>query len=347
MSDAPQRLDHVRRTAIYGGLFAVSAVAAICVVAAYIFVGEHNSRFLTILIGVGVTALAAFFAALYLFIRSLVDLVLKLEANTFRIYDTVRDLTALQNENQKHLSVIAENVQLTDTVRSIMHRDRERTALRLAINEEIIRGDLEAAYALVEQLEARHGYKNEAARLRKEVDLSSQREQSEKVHEAVVRVHTHLDAQEWDPARRAMDRLLSLHPDNSEVRDLPRLFTIRRSEHKRRLLKEWDDAVQRNEVDRGIAILRELDQYLTKNEAAALQESARGVFRTKLHNLGLQFSLAVTEHNWRGALDVGREIISEFPNSRMAAEVRERMHVLSKRAIDMSDEQEAFAVSQE
>jgi len=91
-------------------------------------------------------------------------------------------------------------------------------------------------------------------------------------------------------------------------------------------------SVQRNEVDRGIALLRQLDQYLTPNEAAALEESARGVFRAKLHNLGVQFSLAVTEHNWRDAIDAGKQIIDEFPNTRMAREVNERMHVLTKRA---------------
>jgi hypothetical protein len=97
-------------------------------------------------------------------------------------------------------------------------------------------------------------------------------------------------------------------------------------------LKEWDQAVQRNEVDRGIAILKELDHYLTPNEAAALQESARGVFRAKLHNLGVQFSLAVSESNWAEALRVGEQIQAEFPNSRMATEVRDRIHLLAKRA---------------
>jgi outer membrane protein assembly factor BamD (BamD/ComL family) len=44
------------------------------------------------------------------------------------------------------------------------------------------------------------------------------------------------------------------------------------------------------------------------------------------------FSLAVSDHNWREALEVGRQIVEEFPNSRMAHEVTERMQVLTKRA---------------
>ena len=144
-----------------------------------------------------------------------------------------------------------------------------------------------------------------------------------------------MGAHDWDRARRMMDRLMSSHPENDEVKALPQAFHRAWNEHKRRLLKEWDQAVQRNDVDGGIALLKELDHYLTPNEAAALQESARGVFRTKLHNLGVQFSLAVSESNWSEALRVGRQIQDEFPNTRMASEVRERIHVLAKRAGDV------------
>jgi hypothetical protein len=264
-----------------------------------------------------------------------IELVLKLEASTFRMYDVIRDLQANIAEQTKQLASISDSAQLSDMARSITHRVKERNALRLAINEELIKGDYEAAYALVEQLAERHGYKNEAARLREEVELSREREEYEKVHEAVERVRKRLSEQNWDAARRDMDRLLTALPDNPQVRELPKAFARARDEHKRRLLKDWDESVQRNDVDHGIAVLKELDQYLTPNEAAALEESARGVFRAKLHNMGVQFSLAVTENNWREALAVGHRIVEEFPNSRMAQEVRERMHVLTKRAQEM------------
>ena len=68
--------------------------------------------------------------------------------------------------------------------------------------------------------------------------------------------------------------------------------------------------------------------YLTPSEGLALQEAARDVFRTKLHNLGVQFSIAVTERQWTTALDVGQQIIEDFPNSRMAEEIREKLDVL-------------------
>lgn len=346
MADVPQRFEHVRRSSLLAGILALGGVAGLVIATVYyVFADAKDERFVTILLGVSVVSGALFMASLYLFLSGVVEVLVKVEGTTYRMYDTLRDLHLAYLAANKHLDVIAENVQLSDGVRALMNRDRERTALRLAINEEIIRGDIEAAYALVEQLEDRHGYKIEAARMRQEVDATCQRLNNHKVHEAVEQVRTLLDAQQWDNARRAMDRLLSNHPNNPEVRDLPRLFTVRRGEHKRRLLKEWDDAVRRNDVDRGITILKELDQYLTRNEAAALEESARGVFRTKLHNLGLQFSFAVSEHSWGEALDVGRQIVQEFPNSRMAQEVRDRLHVLEKRAEETAGEPEAVGAS--
>ena len=92
----------------------------------------------------------------------------------------------------------------------------------------------------------------------------------------------------------------------------------------------WDDAVKRQETDRSLDILRELDFYLTPNEGFALQEAARDVFRTKLHNLGVQFAIAVTEKRWVNALEIGEHIINDFPNSKMCEEIRGKLGILQQ-----------------
>jgi len=96
------------------------------------------------------------------------------------------------------------------------------------------------------------------------------------------------------------------------------------------LLAAWDEAVKRQQTDRSLDILKELDFYLSPNEALALQEAARDVFRTKLHNLGVQFALAVAEKQWVNALDVGQQIINDFPNSKMSEEIRGKLSVLQQ-----------------
>jgi hypothetical protein len=103
-----------------------------------------------------------------------------------------------------------------------------------------------------------------------------------------------------------------------------------KEEKKKALLSAWDEAVKRQETDRSLEILKSLDMYLTSNEALALQEAAKDVFRTKLHNLGVRFSMAVSDHHWGEALDVGQQIITEFPNSRMSEEIRGKLDILKQ-----------------
>ncbi|GAF72838.1 unnamed protein product, partial [marine sediment metagenome] len=100
---------------------------------------------------------------------------------------------------------------------------------------------------------------------------------------------------------------------------------------KKILLTAWDDAVKRQDTDRSLEILRELDLYLTPNEGLALQEAARDVFRNKLHNLGVQFSLAISEKRWGEAVETGEQIMHDFPNSRMAEEIREKWNILKQK----------------
>jgi hypothetical protein len=111
----------------------------------------------------------------------------------------------------------------------------------------------------------------------------------------------------------------------------------KKEDRKKILLTAWDDAVKRQVTDRSLEILRELDMYLTPNEGLALQEAAKDVFRNKLHNLGVQFSLAVSGRQWDKALQTGRQITRDFPNSKMAEEIREKWDVLKQKVAQKSD----------
>ena len=69
-------------------------------------------------------------------------------------------------------------------------------------------------------------------------------------------------------------------------------------------------------------MLKELDAYLTEDEAGPYREVARGVIGKARDNLGVQFKLAVQDRRWDRASQLGDRIIEQFPNSRMAGEVR-------------------------
>jgi hypothetical protein len=145
-------------------------------------------------------------------------------------------------------------------------------------------------------------------------------------------VDQHVRAERWGEASNAADRIAGLYPEDEEARRLPQEVRSRREQHKKRLLASWHEAVNRKDTDGGIEILKQLDAYLTPGEAQSLQESARGVFKDKLDHLRQEFTAAVQADHWNQALELAETIISDFPNTRIAQEVGEKLETLRQRA---------------
>ena len=231
------------------------------------------------------------------------------------------------------LQQISENVLISDAAKGVVSRTRDRELMTNAIQEDITNKDWEAAYQLLEQMQERFGYSNEAAEFRRLVDSERAKAIQAVIDQTRQQVDNLCATFNWSEAQTLLDGLARQFPQHPEVLHMAeQAVSQKQAEHKKRLLASWEEAVQNDEVDRGIELLRQLDQYLTSSEAAALAESARGVFKAKLQNLGVKFSIAVTEKNWSAALEAGRQIISEFPNSRMAEEVRGKLDILTKKS---------------
>ena len=230
------------------------------------------------------------------------------------------------------LKKLTDLTSLSDQAKSLIFRDREIEALRETVREDLMRQDYRTAEALIDAMENKFGYADEAGRLREEVAASRRATLAEKIDAAVSRIQQMIDRRDWARAGRESSRLLRLFPDDPKVASLPERVERARSQHKRELLQAYGEAVRKDDLDRSIATLRELDSYLTPQEAAALAESARGVFKAKLHQLGVQFAIRITDQQWAEAVAVGDTIIKEFPNSRMAQEVRDRIDLLRMHA---------------
>ncbi len=267
-----------------------------------------------------------------MWLHLLAAVVLKIEASLYRMETDVEQVRAAGAELRPVLQALAQDSQLTERAKSVLRRKEERQALRSAIHEGILQSDWETVYHLVEQMDKTFGMHEEAAALLREADHVRKVTIEHKIEEALQHIEGLFGRAEWDRARREIERLAKLVPDNPQVRVLPERMERARQQHKEELLAAWRAAVERNDIDQGISLLQRLDEYLTKEEATALAESARGVFKAKLVNLGVQFGLAVQEQRWREALEVGLQITEEFPNSRMAREVSEKLDVLRRRA---------------
>jgi hypothetical protein len=221
---------------------------------------------------------------------------------------------------------------LSDQAKSLIYRDREIEAFRETVQADLTRQDYTAAAQHIEAIEKRFGYADEAARLRKEIEDSRKASLEEKVEQAIRRLHAIVELCDWARAQRETQRILQTFPGHSKVAALPKLVEEARLQTKRSLLKQYKEAFDKKDVETGVRLVKELDRYLTPQEAAAWAESARDFFHAKLLNLGVQFSIHVADQRWDGALATGEEIMRDFPNTRMAQEVKEKIDLLRQRA---------------
>ena len=229
------------------------------------------------------------------------------------------------------LNQISEQQLISDRTKAIAYRAKDREVLRRAIQEEIAVHDWEMATALANDMERVFGYREEAQRFRHDIDARKTAELRKQIVEAVQVVDRHVRGERWQEALAEAHRIAQQWPGDEQAQRLPQQIEERRAGHKRQLIESWQDAIARRDVDGSIEILRKLDPYLSPQEAEAMQEPARNLFKEKLNSLRTQFSLAVTDHNWSEAVRVGEVMIRDFPNTRAAQEARDMLPALRQR----------------
>jgi hypothetical protein len=265
-----------------------------------------------------------------------ISALLALLSRVFKILDVLKEnstnlekvagtLEAISTE----LAQINHSTRVSETAKAIAFRDMDRQSLREAVFDKLQQQDFGAANEIIAEIAGRPEYRDLAEQLRTQSDRYHDATDQERVNQIIAHIEKLLDDYQWARASAQIEGLIKTHPDDDKAKGMRHVLYERKQARKKVLLAAWDDAVQARETDRSLEILKELDSYLTPNEALALQEAARDVFRTKLHNLGMQFTMAVAEKQWISALDVGQRIIKEFPNSKMSEEIRGKLDVLN------------------
>ena len=229
------------------------------------------------------------------------------------------------------LAQIEQTARLSEAARTIVFRDADRQWLRETVFDKLQQQDFEATNQIIDEIAQRVEYKELAEQLHVEAERYRDATDAERVKQVIVHIEKLFENYQWAKASTQIERLIRAYPKSKEAEALRRKLLDKKQERKKILLTAWDDAVQRQATDQSLEILRELDLYLTPNEGLALQEAARDVFKTKLHNLGVRFSLAISGKNWAEALRIGSEITRDFPNSRIADEIREKWNVLEQK----------------
>jgi outer membrane protein assembly factor BamD (BamD/ComL family) len=246
--------------------------------------------------------------------------------------EKIEKLSAELEKIQQLLGQVNQNTRLSETAKNIAFRDVDQQTLRDAVFDKLQQKDFEAASEIIDEIAHSTGYQSMAEQMRIQADKYRDATDVERMNQVIAHIEKHFEDHQWAKASAQIERLIRAYPNSEKAMVLRQKLSDKKDERKKVLLNAWDDAVKRQATDRSLEILRELDQYLTPNEGLALQEAARDVFRTKLHNLGVQFSLAVSGRQWAKALQTGEEITHDFPNSRMADEIREKIDILKQHA---------------
>lgn len=242
------------------------------------------------------------------------------------------EMTRRMRELSQAFDRFSEMSALSDDARRVLNRRRERELLRSAIEEDISAEDWDAAMVLTTELADRFGYRQDAEEFRERIETARYETVARRVNAAVTHMEALITARRWEDAVGEAARIERLYPESPRARGLVSRVERSLEEYKKDVERRFLVAAQEERVDEAMSLLKELDHWLTPDEAARLQEVARGVIGRARENLGVQFKLAVQDRRWRHAAEIGERIIEEFPNTRMAGEIREMIDTIRERA---------------
>lgn len=315
--------DFFRRYRWHILVISVAVIMGVFTLFTNVFENSQTDLFIPLVLVFGALV---FLSALLAMVSRLFKILDVLKDNNTNLEKVAGRLEAISTE----LAQINHSTRVSETAKAIAFRDVDRQSLREAVFDKLQQQDFGAANEIIAEIAERPEYRDLAAQLRTQCDRYHDATDQERVNQIIAHIEKLLDDYQWGRASAQIEGLIKTHPMSEKAKAMRQVLFDRKQNRKRVLLAAWDDAIQAQETDRSLEILKELDSYLTPNEALALQEAARDVFRTKLHNLGVQFSIAVTEKQWTKALDVGQKIIHNFPNSKMSEEIRGKLDVLTQ-----------------
>lgn len=284
-------------------------------------------------LGLGFLAGGTLLALVGVLLYCQVALLAKFVSYARRSYEALLAAAELQRRQEEHTRTIADNSGLSEWAKRVVYREKDFEFLRDSIQGAIVRQDWESAEHLIRDVDAQFGYHDEAERFRAQLAQAQRSTAEERLSAFLQRFEKLCADRKWDQARRDCERLRALFPEDERIARLPQEIDVRRQEVKTQLLKEYDQAVKIQDIEKAHRLLFALDQYIVPKEAEALKESAREVFRARLEQIKTRFSIAVSYKQWSNALAAGEQVLHEFPHSGYAQEISKLMPVLRERAL--------------
>ena len=230
------------------------------------------------------------------------------------------------------LEELRKNSMLSDNAKRVLFRDRELQLLRNAIEDDIARGDYNAAITLCDEMSALFGQRQEAEAFRSRIAQARAQQYELEVQAALDQFEASLEECNWAAVHQQASRIRRLYPDSHLVTGLDQRIEQSRNQHKTDLESRFLEAAEQDDPGAAMGLLKQLDRYLSRDEAGRLAGVAQGVIDRHRDSLGSRFRRAVSQRRWAEAAQLGEAIVAEFPNSQMANEVRSMSEVLRARA---------------
>lgn len=249
-----------------------------------------------------------------------------------RVESEMHEMRAQLRTLAKAIQELQESMVLSDDARRVINRKREREMLRRAIEEDITAEDWDAAMVLIRELAERFGYRVDAEEFRQKVETARFTTMDRRLNEALRGLDDLIARGEWEAALREAERIARIYPDSPKAEGLRHRVAASRDRYKLDLERRFLRAAEAEQIDEAMELLKQLDHYLTEDEGHQFREVARGVIGKARENLGVQFKLAIQDRAWDRAAEIGERIIDEFPNTRMAEEVRGMIDTIRERA---------------
>ena len=234
---------------------------------------------------------------------------------------------------RRSLEELRENSMLSDNAKRVLYRDRELQLLRNAIEDDIARGEYNAAITLCDEMSALFGQRQEAEAFRSRIAQARAQQYELEVQAALDQFDASLEECNWAAVHQQASRIRRLYPDSHLVSGLDQRIEEARNQHKTDLEARFLEAADQDDPAAAMRLLKQLDRYLSHDEASRLAGVAQEVIHRHRDNLGKRFREAVGGHQWSEATQLGESIVTEFPNSQMANEVRPMIEVLRSRAV--------------
>ncbi len=223
---------------------------------------------------------------------------------------------------------------VSDASKRILFKDNELMLLRRRIDEMIARSEYDAALELCESIEKTFESGEIADAFRHRILRSRQDHHHAEIHGALDQFDELLHLRDWARAHQEAARIRRLYPSSELLGELDQRIHAARDQHKEELHANFTQAIDHDDIETAMRLIRELDRYLTREEATKYAHQAQQVVERHRENLTTRFKMAVNDHRWLEAVQIGDVIVGEFPNTKVAEEVTSMIDVLRTRATE-------------